>query len=566
MKRMRRKWEKLTFRLLYVACITFLPLNLLAIAACVMVIVRASGQVQASYERELDTFMTQFGEDLGKVEDSMEDFILKYLTELTLSGGGDTMVCYEMLEDLSAGFNSAGQKGFLYLYNRDENRIFVKYPRGSYAIEKIENIKQELSGYYSMLGTSQSWEIEVLDGSYFLAKKYEYPNYQLGFLVDLKERLYSSMDQNLWESDEVYLSDRSTVLGRKDGKITLLNGARKNTDYEQKFLSKSTKWSSEELGLWVAVESSQGQFWKMVPAVYWVLLFVAVGAVFLIAVLWKALQKNVIEPLGTLHEGMRELEQNHLDYRIREISQKETVEFQYVFKAFNEMASEIGLSHEKDIKMYQAQLANLKLQVNPHMLLNSFNMIYSLAQSKNFECIQEYSLHLVEYFRYVLKENDTFVTLDKEMHFVENYIEIQKIRFPGAFTSVYHIQEECRRSLVPPLLIQNFVENAMKYALIPGKTIEVLINIRKGEDKLLVSICDTGRGMKPEILECLQRGQLYVDKLGQKHIGVLNCRRRMEVFYGKENTSMNIVSSPGEGTQVWLELPFKDQEGEVAQR
>lgn len=122
--------------------------------------------------------------------------------------------------------------------------------------------------------------------------------------------------------------------------------------------------------------------------------------------------------------------------------------------------------------MYQTQLDNLRLQVNPHMLLNSFNMIYSLAQSRNFQCIQEYSLLLVEYFRYALKETDHFVTLDREMDFVENYISIQKIRFPGAFTSVHNIQEECMQALVPPLLIENFVENAMKYALIPGKTVE----------------------------------------------------------------------------------------------
>lgn len=563
MKKMRQKWKRLTFRLLYTACMTFLPLNLLAIAVCVMVIFRASDQVQASYERELDSFMTQFGDDLIKVEDSVEDFILKYLSELTLSGGGDMMVCYEMLEDLSTGFNSSGQKGFLYLYNRSENRMFIKYPQGSYSVEKIEKIKQRLSGHYSMVGTSPSWEIEALDGSYFLAKKYWYPNYQLGFQVDLEERLYRAMDENLWQADEVYLSDRTTLLCRKDGKVSIVNGTRKTRQKEKKFLSKSTEWSSDELGLYIAVESSQGQFWKMVPSVYWVLLLAAVGAASLVVVLWKAMQVNVMTPLETLHKGIKELEQNHLDYRIQEIRAEETEEFKYVFKAFNEMAAEIGLSHEKDIKMYQAQLANLKLQVNPHMLLNSFNMIYSLAQSKNFECIQEYSLHLVEYFRYVLKENDTFVSLDKEMHFVENYIEIQKIRFPGAFTSVYFIQEACRGALVPPLLIQNFVENAMKYALIPGKTIEVLINIRKEEEKLLVSICDTGRGMKPEILECLQRGELYVDKLGQKHIGVLNCRMRMEVFYGKENTSMNIISSPGEGTQVWLELPFIGQEEEA---
>ena len=128
---------------------------------------------------------------------------------------------------------------------------------------------------------------------------------------------------------------------------------------------------------------------------------------------------------------------SELEYR----EKAESSEFQYIYDTFNQMAREIGLSREKDIKMYQAQLDNLRLQVNPHMLLNSFNMIYSLAQMRNFECIQEFSMYLVEYFRYVLKETDALVPLEKEMHFVESYTGIQKIRFPGAFTSVYKMEE-----------------------------------------------------------------------------------------------------------------------------
>lgn len=84
----------------------------------------------------------------------------------------------------------------------------------------------------------------------------------------------------------------------------------------------------------------------------------------------------------------------------------------------------------------------------------------------------------------------------------------------------------------------------------------MLINIRREEERLLISVCDTGRGIKPEILACLQKGEVYRDRMGKEHIGVWNCRRRMEVFYGKE-TSMNIISDFGQGTQVWLDIPFR---------
>ncbi len=56
-----------------------------------------------------------------------------------------------------------------------------------------------------------------------------------------------------------------------------------------------------------------------------------------------------------------------------------------------------------------------------------------------------------------------------------NYVEIQKIRFPHTFSFVYKMDEDVMTAYVPPLLIQNFVENSMKYGLIPGKNIEILI-------------------------------------------------------------------------------------------
>ena len=229
-------------------------------------------------------------------------------------------------------------------------------------------------------------------------------------------------------------------------------------------------------------------------------------------------------------------------------------DMQYLFDTFDQMADEIEASREKDKKMYQAEMDNLRLQVNPHMLLNSLNTIYSLAQMKKFEAIQEYALHLVDYFRYALRRNDNLVRVAQELQFIKTYIEIQKIRYPGALVYVYAVDPECEKALVPPLLIQNFVENAVKYAVKPGKVTEILLNVKLVEDRLHISVTDTGAGMKPEIQQRLASGEVFVDAMGQKHIGVWNCRRRIEVFYN-ETPRINILSGSG-GTQVYLDVPY----------
>lgn len=260
-------------------------------------------------------------------------------------------------------------------------------------------------------------------------------------------------------------------------------------------------------------------------------------------------------------DGYEEATSYDITYDLEQVDEGETFEMQYMFQQFNAMAEEVQKSHLKDTLMLQSELDNLRLQVNPHMLLNSFNTIYSLAQVKDFATIQEFSLSLVDYFRYVLRETSTMVSIAREMDFIKTFIEIQKIRHPDTFTCVYQVEAAAEEGMIPPLLIENFVENSMKHALIPGQVIEVLINIHKRDDKLQISIIDTGRGMSEEMVAELLGDHPYVDAMGKKHIGVYNCRRRLALFYGT-SASFHIISALGEGTQIWIEVPYQAEEGE----
>ena len=551
--------KSITARLGGMLMSTFLPLNLLAIVLCSIIIHQTSEQVQEAYQRELDTAMNGLMADLENIEERFSGFLLRYMTELTLEEGGNPFTTLEMLEDFYGVWESSGQAGQAWLYDKAGKRLYLKYTAGSYEVAWIEKLKaaleerileQEEAGE-----EAGNWEFVCLPEGRFLSRQYEYTNYYGGFLLDMEKYLDSLGTSELWRRNQVYVKSGGQVYSFQGGRIKSYTASGWEEIFSKWYLARSVRWKAADMDLELGIRVVDKAFRIGVPPLYWGLFGVACASVLLAVGMWVGLKRRVVHALETVNRGMRELEQEHLDYRIVGWDKRETEEFVFLYNSFNRMAREIGLSREKDAKMYQVQLDNLRLQVNPHMLLNSFNMIYSLAQSRNFQCIQEYSLLLVEYFRYALKETDRFVTVEKEMEFVENYVNIQKIRFPGAFTSVHRIEADCVEALVPPLLIENFVENAMKYALVPGSTIEVLINIRQEEGHLLISVCDTGRGIKPEILDCLKRGEVYRDKMGKEHIGVWNCRRRMEVFYG-DAASMKITSSPGQGTQVWLDVPY----------
>ena len=87
--------------------------------------------------------------------------------------------------------------------------------------------------------------------------------------------------------------------------------------------------------------------------------------------------------------------------------------------------------------------------------------VYSLAQMKKYDGIQTYVLNLVNYFRYSLRNTEEYVQLGKEIDFIKCYLEIQRIRYPGRFYALYNIDEELSAEPVPPLIIENFVENKM---------------------------------------------------------------------------------------------------------
>ena len=318
-------------------------------------------------------------------------------------------------------------------------------------------------------------------------------------------------------------------------------------------------WQGEELPFQVLVTFSYHFALANVPFILWVGLLLSAVTVVLSPFLYKRLRLDILEPMKTLRNAIDTLRADNA-YRIPPQSRKISDDFLSIFDDFNQMAEEIQVSHEKDLKLMESEMDNLRLQVNPHMLLNSYNMIYALAESKNYSVIQDYTLCLVDYFRYVLRRGQKLVSVGQELEFVENFIRIQRIRFPGRFSYVYQVDEDAMQAQIPPLLIENFVENAVKYALDPTKPIEIVVFVRKeaddtGKDKLHIAITDTGSGIRPEVLEKLEKREPYIDEAGHRHIGIYNCFRRIELFYGEEG-DIHFSSGQNQGTQIYLVVPY----------
>jgi len=191
-----------------------------------------------------------------------------------------------------------------------------------------------------------------------------------------------------------------------------------------------------------------------------------------------------------------------------------------------------------------AQLQALRAQINPHFLFNSLNSIAQLITTDPLRaeaCVERLS----EIFRYLLSSKDrTFVTLEDELEITDGYLDIERARFGEQLQVEFEIDDRARRWIVPTLILQPLVENAVRHGI--SKKVgggRVAVRARLDGNELVLDIEDTGVGMF--------NGRAPADSTG---VGLRNVSDRLTHLYGGTYTP-RIVSRPDEGTHITLRVP-----------
>jgi two-component system, sensor histidine kinase YesM len=269
----------------------------------------------------------------------------------------------------------------------------------------------------------------------------------------------------------------------------------------------------------------------------------------------------IIVPLRKMLTAMKRIQEGDLEARIEPYATSE--EFKAVNKTFNKMMGQIQdlkiNVYEEKINRQKAELQHLQLQINPHFFLNSLTIIHALASTKKFDLIQEMTLCLIKYFRYMFKSNLSFVALEDELHHVENYIRIQELRFSESLSYNIEVPDYLLRTMVPPLIIHTFIENSIKYAVSMDEQIHLSVNIQlvdsdEGERLFKIQIKDTGEGFKEDVLTELHAGNRIVDEHGE-HIGIWNVQRRLVLLY-KERANLSVGNAESGGALVEITMPL----------
>ena len=272
-------------------------------------------------------------------------------------------------------------------------------------------------------------------------------------------------------------------------------------------------------------------------------------------------RRNLIKPITTLVGAMERVKQGDLEVQIE--GEAHYKEFQRLFERFNEMVLEIRALkidvYEKKINNQKTMLKFLKLQINPHFFLNSLNVIYSLALTQNIGVIKELVMRLTKHSRYVLKISNNLVNIRDEFGYIDNYIEIQKLRYSFRLKYLVEAEEKIGDYRIPPMLIYTFVENAVKYGLREEMgEIEIRVVIRllndRAEETLEIVVEDNGPGFANEqLLMQLNAGEIIFDQQGDEHYGIANVKQRLEIIYGSA-AAVSFCNKPQGGALVRILL------------
>jgi two-component system sensor histidine kinase YesM len=324
---------------------------------------------------------------------------------------------------------------------------------------------------------------------------------------------------------------------------------------------------SEGRYLILGIASEEGNF-KIMEALdirnltgtYERIFYAAVGILIvflmLIPVVLRTLNKSIFRPMGKMQTAIAAIDRGELNYQIEPLNDNE--EFQHLTEAFNSMVRQIENlrieTYEDKIEQNRIMMQYLQLQIEPHFYLNALNTISAMAQVGDTDLILKLSKNLSEYMRFITKTKNGSVTIKEELNHIKNYMDIIEIRLGNNFKYSVDIVEGFEWFQIPPLVIQNLVENVMKYAFNVYENTEISIHIheeiRDGFSGILICVEDNGIGYPEEIIRDFNN-----DEVDGTKIGLQNTRKRLNHLYGEQATFR--ICNRAEGgarAEIWILL------------
>jgi len=570
---LRNRFNSIRFKLMFGLLVVMLPIISLLVYNNFYSMKVVRNQVALSNSNLISMYMGQIDRNLEDIDKYLLAFITSDTGLMTMARDYNENInqynltkvrLFNTLAEESAYLNSLQ---YFFIYS-SKNRDFMIVPRDAKEEYQVYTEKQLIRNQFirtlrdeqqSSGFSPRSWTTVQINHEYFLNRIIKLGDIYVGALVKVKNIIVPLNYLDIGENGKSMLVNEQGE-PMYDIDFIMNNGIMPSYDRNSYgFTGKHNQY------LIVGEKSGKGNFslialipdrniLEKLPRLQRIILFLAWGLVLYLAVALLVLRRVVLAPINRIVVEMRKLKQGFLGARISHLPTSN--EFELMNETFNTMASDIQQLkidiYEEQLNSQKAELKHLQLQINPHFFLNSLNIVYYLARDRNYSLIQDLSLSLIQYFRFMFRSHSDFVLLQDEIKHTRNYLRIQEFRFPGSLTYRIESADTLLNYRVPPLIIQTFVENSIKYAMNLDESVHIEIRVDKDEQDsgsgIKISVHDNGKGFDAPILQQLQEDRNPVNEAGEQ-VGIWNVRRRLRLLY-QERASITFINDCGASVHI----------------
>lgn len=338
---------------------------------------------------------------------------------------------------------------------------------------------------------------------------------------------------------------------------------------QQKYFAQEIRL--EQQGLCAVIVSSYAPLMQDVHTLQIVIALLGLTCALVQLIFFRFLGDTLAQPIVDLSRKMGQVRDEALDVRSSNTSKDEvgllSQSFNEMLDRISQMMAEIKASEKR---RHELELISLQTQITPHFLYNTLDSISALAQLGDTEGVFEMSSTLGEFYRGVLSDGRSVISLGEELNITANYLQIQSFRYRDRFQWSIQVDESLFHYSIVKLTIQPLVENAIYHGIREVRRHGILtIGGHQQEDRIILWVEDNGKGMQsPEqvLSGSPEKGDLILHRRGY---GMFNADQRIKLYFGEEY-GLRVASVPDQFTRVEVHLPLRpyappstDQKGEL---
>lgn len=541
---MKKNSAPLSAKIVLLLVILVIPLNILSLLACTVMMQDSRKAIVNSISSTINTYTDNIDQIIFNTNSLLYELNSKNSDFLSVLEGRDDLQYQLSKESLSNTIKDrqslSPMADCVYLYQKKRDDLLV-VPHNSSSFEDYLFSHNYFNN--SQIAYSQWHLITIEESTYFTTILSDGDVYYGAFinLDDSISGIYNYLNYPIQQI--IFTEDTPYQLSYIDA---------------QRFLTISAKCSRRNLYLNLVFERSV--LTRNISRWRWALFGIIVLYIILVPVLYRHIKKWILVPLTELNNAHLHLADGDEHFRITQ--QTDSREFTQAYFSFNSMADSLeNLRLEKinnELAYKQMLLDNLQLQIRPHFLLNTFNLLYSMIQTQKTEPALEMILYLSQYFRNLFHYNNTLELFPKEWDLIQQYLRVSRFRHLDAFTFQYKLDPEINYVRVPPLLLHNFFENILNHALIHGQVVHIMFNGFYEDGIVTFQIADDGRGIPEDEVKLINSGQLDGYHKGP-HVGLRNSITRIKFFYNQQGI-IHVDSTVNEGTIFTITFPYDLEE------